>query len=92
MRVGYIFASLIETILIPMLPLNFFLVIASSCLDIQTARSLVFNSKEDKMKAWLLERIMPFCDDLVRVQLYNLVVLAKAKHRLYVINQILIDK
>lgn len=44
------------------------------------------------MKAWLLEGNIPFCDKMLKAQLYNLIKLNKPKHKCYVIYQILADK
>jgi hypothetical protein len=44
------------------------------------------------MEAWLLERNIPFCDSMLRAQLYDLIKLNKPTHTCYVIDQILADK
>jgi hypothetical protein len=55
------------TILIPNLPPNSILVIDNaSYRNTQTDKPPTSNTKEDEMKAWLLERNIPFCDKMVK--------------------------
>jgi hypothetical protein len=50
-----------------------------------------YNSKKDEMKAWLLERNIPFCD-VLKAQLYDLIKVNKPKHKCYVTDQLLAGK
>ncbi|KDR19340.1 hypothetical protein L798_06847 [Zootermopsis nevadensis] len=44
------------------------------------------------MKVCLLERNIPFSDNVLKAQLYDLIILNKSKHKYYVNDQILVDK
>jgi transposase len=59
---------------------------------IQTDTPPTPNSKKDKMKAWLLEGNISFCDNMLKAQLYDLIKLNKPKHKCYVIGQVLVEK
>jgi hypothetical protein len=80
----------LETMLIPNLPPNSFLVLDNAWYhNIQTDKLPTSISKSDEMKAWLLERNIPFCDGMLKAQLYDLIKLNKPKQKYYVIDQIL---
>jgi hypothetical protein len=83
---------LIKTMLITNLLPNSILVIDNASYhNIQTDK-LTSNSKKDEMKAWLLERNIPFCDSMLTAKLYDLMKLNKPMHKCCVINQISADK
>jgi hypothetical protein len=67
--------------LIKNLPTNSILVTGNACYpNIQTDKPLTSNLKRDKIKAWLLERNIPLCDNMFKAQLYDLIKLKKPKH------------
>jgi hypothetical protein len=74
------FVCWLETIIIANLPQNS-----------QTVKPPTSNSKNDKMKVWLLEGSIPFRDSILKARLYDLIKFNKQKHNCYVIDQILAD-
>jgi hypothetical protein len=88
-----IYACWLKAMLIADVPPNSILAIYSaSSQNIQTDKPPTSNSKKDDLKAWLLERNIPFCDNMVKDKLYDLIKLNKPKHKCYVIDQISADK
>jgi transposase len=74
------YAHWLKTMLIPNLPPNCVLVIDNASYhNVQTDKLLTSNLKKDEMKAWQLERNIPFCD-MLKAQLYDLIKLNKPKH------------
>jgi hypothetical protein len=71
----------LKTMLIQNLPPNFILVFNNACYpNMQTDKPLTSNLKRGKIKAWLLERNIPLCDNMFKAQLYHLIKLNKPKH------------
>jgi hypothetical protein len=76
------YARWLKTMLMPNLPPKSILVIGNASYhNIQTDKPPTSNPKKDEMKTWLLERNIPFCDNMLKAQLYDLIKLNKTKHK-----------
>jgi transposase len=76
--------------LIPNLELNSLLVIDNTPYhNIQKDKASTSNSNKETMKNWLRVRNIPFCDTMLKVQLYEIIKAYKLKYKTFLVDEIM---